>query len=134
MTRHFRRRSACALALAAVQFALLFAAPAAACCRADETAGAAVSRVENDAECCPPGSHPPGQCPLHRRAARQSESECRIRCTAPSASGYMIGIAGMLPAPPVSRLEMRSSALETATVPVLVSQFVPPVAPPPKIL
>ena len=134
MTRHFRRRAACALALVAVQFALLFAAPVAACCREDVAARAAASRVEAEKDCCPPGSHPPGQCPLHRRASRQSESECRIRCNAPHGTGFVIGIAGLLPPPAVARLEMRFSSLDVTVVPVFVSRFVPPVAPPPKVL
>ncbi len=74
-----------------VQGVLVFAAPLSAC-RAANAAAAA-----HDDECCPAGSHPPGQCPRH--AGRQSTPvACRMLCDAPHGFQFLTVVAGILPA------------------------------------
>ena len=89
-----RRLASCALALAVFQMALLVAAPLAAC------GGSRVSAsAEAEKECCPAGSHPPGECPLHARSKSASKSACRLHCDAPHGVGYLLGAIGVMPSP-----------------------------------
>jgi hypothetical protein len=50
-----------------------------------------------DVECCVPGSHPPGMCPLHRKSpARPAEGDrtCRFSC-APALQAPVMPLVGV---------------------------------------
>jgi hypothetical protein len=144
----FRRRLASgALALIVLQFALLFAAPVSACCNAGAFGVTAQARtVENDVECCPPGSHPPGQCPLHRRAtssraaanaARHAESSraaCRMTCDAPHGPQFLLGFIGMITAPGSTEIDLTADTLHAGAPLVATARPSLPDAPPPRLL
>jgi hypothetical protein len=53
-----------------------------------------------DVECCVPGSHAPGMCPLHRKAPRPAESDrtCRFSC-APELQAPVMPLVGVTFAP-----------------------------------
>ena len=98
--RTFRRRLASsALALTLLQCSLLFAAPMAACCHSQPAPPARAAK----AECCPAGSHAPGECPLHRdkaeSAAAHKPADCAMRCDATHAPDFVLGAMGVLPRP-----------------------------------
>ncbi len=88
-----RRLASCALALILVQTALAFAAPLSACCTTKPTAAADAD------ECCPAGSHPPGQCPRHARSNGAPRVSCRLQCDAPHGLQFVAGVTGVLPVP-----------------------------------
>jgi len=93
-----RRLASCALLLMALQAALVFTAPLSACCAPRGSAMHRAPAVE-DEECCPAGSHPPGQCPRHARSAGRSAASCRLQCDAPHGVQFVAGVTGVLPAP-----------------------------------
>jgi hypothetical protein len=138
----FRRRLASgALALTVLQFALLFAAPVSACCNAGAFRAAHVRTVENEVECCPPGSHPPGQCPLHRRAvsnaARHAESSraaCRMTCDAPHGPQFLLGFVGVIAAPQSAEIDLAAGLLHASTPRAATARPSLPDAPPPRLL
>jgi hypothetical protein len=134
-----RRLASFALALAVLQAALLFAAPLSACCRPDGArtrtpAVRAAERAMDSEDCCPPGSHPPGQCPRHRSARTAARStECRMTCDA-APSSFFIGTIGVLAAPAVIHVPFSSAAVHaTSSAPLTVRPAFPD-APPPKLL
>ena len=96
-----RRLASCALALTVLQFALLFAAPVSACCRS----AANQEQMADDVDCCVPGSHPPGQCPLKSsrasRTAQRSAAECSMSRDAGVLADLVLGAIGVLPDPQV---------------------------------
>jgi hypothetical protein len=111
-----RRRTAVgALMLVFLQFAMLAAAPVAACC----APGRQAASVEQE-DCCPPGSHLPGQCPLHKTAPRSSD--CRLTCARAGIDVFMPGTVGVLPSPAVT------SAPAPASIPVHIASLLPPSA------
>ena len=125
--RTFRRRSAVlSLTLMLAQTALVFAAPLSACCPG-KTAAAAV----ND-ECCPPGSHPPGQCPRHARSQQDSRESCRLQCDAPHGAQFVAAVGGMLPAPaPLEIPSDDAGAIALASAAELLRASIP-TSPPPR--
>jgi hypothetical protein len=130
----FRRRLASgALTLIALQFALVFAVPLSACC----ISGAAeVTKVEKaKSECCPAGSHAPGECPLHKSKNRESmDPVCRMTCGTPDVAQILVGTIGVLPAPQSSHPYMTASVLPAgAPIDVTARPSVPD-APPPRLL
>jgi hypothetical protein len=135
----FRRRLApCALVLTLLQCALLFASPAAACCAAGaDRLRAAAAAPADEIECCPPGSHPPGQCPLHRTGAKgkaASRSECRLRCDARHAADFVLGVSGILPRPAAGLAAPRAVIVERIDPAFAVIAPSVPDAPPPRSL
>jgi hypothetical protein len=94
-----RRFASWALALIALQAALVFAAPLASSCA---TPSHATAQTERD--CCPAGSHAPGECPLHRRAGSASSSSsssagaCRLACDAPHGAQFLVAGIAIVPA------------------------------------
>ena len=139
----FRRRLASgALALTVLQFALLFAAPVSACCNAGAFRAAPHARtVENEVECCPPGSHPPGQCPLHRRAssnaARHAESSraaCRMTCAAPHGPQFLLGFIGVIATPQSTAIDRIAHPLHAGAPFAAAARPSLPDAPPPRLL
>jgi hypothetical protein len=156
-----RRLASCALALTVLQFVLLFAAPVSACCNAGAFRPQAdAARVDNDVECCPPGSHPPGQCPRHppsRRAqsgasagqvqssraaanalARHAESSrattCRMRCDAPHGPQFLLGVVGVIAAPRSTQIDLAEYALHAGAPFAATARPSLPDAPPPRLL
>jgi len=130
-----RRLASCAFALTVIQAALLFAAPLSACCRADDArTGTSAARATDGEDCCPPGSHPPGQCPRHRSARTAARStECRMTCDA-APSGFFIGAIGVVAAPAAVHVPFSSAAVHaTPSAPLTVRPALPD-APPPKLL
>src|SRR5262245_146008 len=143
--RAFRRRLAsCALTLTALQLALLFSVPVSACCVANAaTAAHATSAADKD--CCPAGSHRPGECPLHKDKGRTGNqksverqtsrtAECRMMCDAPHGPQFLIGAIGMLPAPDGIEIALTSRALDARAPALVLSRAAFPDAPPPKLL
>jgi hypothetical protein len=63
--------------------------------------GARIAFAADD-ECCAKGSHPPGMCPLHRRAASHRTGDpsatCRLSCAA-STAGPVTLMSAMTPSP-----------------------------------
>ena len=129
-----RRLASCALALTVLQAALLFAAPLSACCRlVSARTDAAAARATEKEDCCPPGSHPPGQCPRHQQSRTASRSDCRMTCDATPAA-FLIGTIGVLSVPAALELPSASSALPGASYAVPIPGSALPDAPPPKLL
>ena len=138
--RAFRRRLASfALALSALQLALLFAVPVSACCSRKPMAQVTTTvEAAGTHDCCPAGSHPPGECPLHRndKSAGQQTSraeQCRMACDTPHAPQIVFAI-GVLPAPAVSGLAFVSSPAFTRIVTAIEPPATFPDGPPPKFL
>jgi hypothetical protein len=139
-----RRLASCALALTVLQFTLLFTAPISACCMRSGDAHAAVRIGADEVECCPAGSHPPGQCPLHKgpfhkgstagaRAARTGLT-CRMMCDAPHGPQFLLGAVGVLPAPEGTTVSQMTYALPAGAAFLTSSRPAIPDAPPPKVL
>ena len=133
--RTFRRRFAsCALALTLLQAALLFAAPAAACCPSRTAAPVRAAK----ADCCPAGAHAPGECPLHRdkaeAAAAQKPADCAMRCDATHSPDFVLGAMGVLPRPvaEVSAADSSRFDLDLSVTPRAHRTL--PDAPPPRTL
>ena len=130
----FRRRLASgALALIALQFALLVAAPLSACCASDAKEVTSLEKAK--IECCPAGSHAPGECPLHK--SKNSESKdpvCRMTCSAPDVAQILTGAIGVVPAPQSSLLYMTASALQAAAPVDVTARPSLPDVPPPQLL
>src|SRR5437868_5996523 len=104
MTRIRRRLASWALVLTVLQSAAGLAAPLSACCA---TNGRQADRETAQMECCPAGAHPPGECPLHRSArahAADRAATCRMHCDSTQQVQFLIGTAGVLPAPAVTAL------------------------------
>jgi hypothetical protein len=129
------RLASCALALIVLQLALLFTAPIAACC-VSRGGSAAVKVSATDAECCPAGSHPPGECPLHKgsKSATRSGATCRMMCDAPHGPQILIGAVGTLPAPQVVSVSLTSSAVSAPPSFLISPRPSVPDAPPPRFL
>lgn len=132
------RLASCALGVMLLQLTLLFAAPFSACCatvaaKAHHTA----VRAADVEDCCPPGSHPPGQCPLHRSGranTRSSSAECRIRCAAPQAVAFIAGVVGVLPVPVAASIAVIASDVTVVPAARPIARPAHPDAPPPKLL
>jgi len=133
-----RRLASGALALIALQLTLLFAVPVSACC-ASSAAARATSIASDDApDCCPPGAHPKGECPLHggRRSdvGGRKTTHCRLTCGHTSLRAFVLGAIGVLPPPAAALVPFAESAAvvaASANVPLRSSS---PDAPPPRLL
>src|SRR6516162_2921456 len=94
-----------ALTLTVLQLALLFAVPVSACCTSSAAAraAAAVAASDDAPDCCPPGAHPKGECPLHGRRSSETggrkTTHCRFSCGRTSGPQFLVGAIGVLPAP-----------------------------------
>lgn len=105
MTMLRRRLAACALALLVCHSTLVFVAPLSSCCPARHAAAEAArtdGELATEKDCCPAGSHAPGQCPLHGRSKTATKVSCRMQCDAPHGVQFLLGASGPLPAPAVS--------------------------------
>jgi hypothetical protein len=134
MTAFRRRLASGALLLTALQLALLFAAPVSACCGPAAAAGTAAQlRAADEApDCCPPGAHPAGECPLHNASKKQGH--CRMTCDRSSGAQLVLGAIGVL-TPPVSfAVPFSRSAVTFAVNTALPLRLAIPDAPPPKLL
>jgi len=132
-----RRLASGALALTVLQCALLFAAPMAACCLQGGARAASVAR--EDVDCCPPGAHPPGECPLHRGARSEgrgaaSRSVCRMMCDAPHGPQFLLVAIGMLSAPQATTISLTAHVLPAGAPAAISARPSTPDAPPPKLL
>jgi hypothetical protein len=122
-----------ALVVTLIQCVMLFATPIASCCGRSAPLKAETNKV--DEECCPPGSHPPGQCPLHKqKTPRQSSNDCRMRCDAQDAPAMLVGVAGILTTSIAPLAPAPAFSFRVATHATLVSRADFPDAPPPKTL
>ena len=110
MTFLRRRLASCAMAMLVSHSALLLLSPVSSCCPSRQ---AAAERAEAGKDCCPAGSHAPGQCPLHGRAKGATKSPCRMQCSAPHGVQFLAGASGTLPAPAAS-LEPPAMSLAVA--------------------
>jgi hypothetical protein len=141
-----RRLASCALALTALQLAVLFSVPVSACCM-PKAAAAAHATSAADKDCCPVGSHKPGECPLHKdkdkgkttaqkSADRQTSrtAVCRMMCDAPHGPQFLLGAIGVLPVPEGIEIAFTSRALDTRAPSLVLSRAAFPDAPPPKLL
>jgi hypothetical protein len=133
-----RRLASCALVLTVLQLTLLFTAPISACC-ARSGGSAAVKVAASDPECCPAGSHPPGECPLHKGSKggapdTRSARACRMMCDAPHGPQFLIGGVGVLGVPQEVTVSLTSSALPAAPSFLVSRRSSIPDAPPPKFL
>ena len=98
---------------AVVAVVLALAQGAAVAASAVAYAGDAIQAVVSD--CCVKGSHPPGQCPLHRKPS----AACRLSCAASTAGPIVILAVGELPAParlvaPEARVAAAAPLFESA--------------------
>ena len=140
--RPFRRRLASfALVLTALQLALLFAVPVSACCARQPIAVRTSAEAAGSKDCCPAGSHPPGDCPLHKDKTGKSSGaqtsaadRCRMMCDAPHGPQIVFGAIGVLPAPAVSDITFTWSSLQARTIPHVFAPATFPAGPPPKSL
>jgi hypothetical protein len=125
-----RRLASGALVLSVLQLSVLFAAPVSVCCA--KASAAAIAAASDDApDCCPPGAHPKGECPLHRG---QKQVHCRMTCDRSGPPQLLLGSIGVLPAPAsviFSFAQSRPAA--SAHAAILVRPFVPD-SPPPELL
>lgn len=119
-----RRLASWALALLFCQTVAVFAAPLSSCCAPRHAA------VE-DQDCCPAGSHPPGQCPRH--AAATTKTSCRMQCDAPHGAQFLIAAPGVMP--PAAAVSFALSGGRAVAIAEAVSTArasVPP-SPPPRL-
>lgn len=130
----FRRKLAsCAVMLTLLQAALLFVAPVSACCGAERRTLHQAAEIE----CCPAGSHPPGQCPLHKKGSTTGASdraECRMRCDASHSPDFLLGAIGILAAPSASSFVPAAVTVPPVAAGAPRPRAFSPDAPPPKSL
>lgn len=129
-----RRLASGALALAVLQFALLFAVPVSACCQRGSVDHAS-ARATEEVECCPAGSHPPGQCPRHKGsnpAQAKAGAHCRMSCDAPHGPQFLLGAVGVLPLPQSTEIDLTRYALHATTPRDVTARPSLPDAPPPR--
>jgi len=119
-----------ALALIALQLGLLFAAPLSACCRKSAAPQTAATASDEAPDCCPPGAHPKGDCPLHRSRA----AHCRMTCGRTSGPEFLLGTIGVLPATSAAVVPFAESAAPIAAAVVVPFRSSVPDAPPPRFL
>jgi hypothetical protein len=126
MIRLRRSLASCALCVALLQVGLLFGTPLFSCC-----ATAAPHAQTPDHDCCPAGSHAPGQCPLHQRGT-SGATQCRLACAHTTSASLILVTVGTLP-PSISVV---APAALAADLPVALRAFVSqpriPSSPPPE--
>jgi hypothetical protein len=119
------------LAVALCHLFIQVLVPAALCCQSS----AAASR-DAFIECCPPGSHPPGLCPLHASAKAKSRDSrnCHAR---PSADLLDLFVAltsgGVLPAMAAVAAPVGMEAAPAAAAVSFVALSTTPPGPPPRV-
>jgi hypothetical protein len=130
-----RRLASCAFLLIVLQSAIGIAAPLAACCA---TSSAPAAHAAPQIECCPAGSHAPGECPLHRRAQAAADdtraATCRLHCDSSQRAPFLIGAAGVMPAPAAAAISWSSVPVRSDSVAEPPFRSAPPDAPPPELL
>jgi hypothetical protein len=127
-----RRLASCALAVALLQCAVLFAAPVSACCGTASAREHAVDAATSASiECCPAGAHPPGQCPLHKA---ERSSDCAFRCGQTHAPDFVLGAVGILAPPAVTLAAPASARVDVIAPPSIVVRAIRPDGPHPKSL
>ena len=129
-----RRLAASALVLLVCHTTLVFVAPLSSCCPSRHASAAAVSATETEKDCCPAGSHAPGQCPLHARSKTSTKVSCRMQCDAPHGVQFLLGASALLPAPAVSLAPAIVSRAFILTVDDPETRPSVPDAPPPRLL
>jgi hypothetical protein len=137
-----RRLASGALALTVLQFTLLFAAPVSACCENGAPRVTAAASASNEIECCPPGSHPPGQCPLHKNKDKNGASSssssramaCRMMCDSPHGPKFLLGLAGVIAAPQSTAIDLTEYTLDAGAPFAATARPALPDAPPPRLL
>jgi hypothetical protein len=133
-----RRLVSGALALTVLQLAVLFAAPVSACCMRAGSGHHGVAVAADEVECCPAGSHAPGQCPRHRDSkSRQTSSNapasrCRMMCDAPHGPLFLIGTIGLIAAPESLHVDFTVSELPAGALFTVSPRPTLPDAPPPR--
>jgi hypothetical protein len=127
-----RRLASGALALTVLQFTLLFAAPVSACCPGAGRDHAALAAT-NEVECCPPGTHPPGECPLHKASKSRNAAPCRMTCDAPHGPQFLLGAVGVVPAPQSTEIEFTAYAVLAAAPLAVTARPSVPDTPPPRL-
>jgi len=138
--RLFRRWLASgALTLTVLQLTLLFAVPVSACCASSAAARAAAGVAASDdaPDCCPPGAHPKGECPLHgsrTSGAGRKTTHCRLTCGRTSGPQFVLGAFGVLPAPSAVFVPFAESAAPVSASATLPFRSSVPDAPPPRLL
>lgn len=132
--RSLRRRLASwALAMSLVQIAAVFVPVSAACCAgmgADAMSRMRMMAAEHD--CCPPGAHPPGQCPFHRTKTQCGDRDCRLTCAGADTTGLVLGSVGTLPVPAIATTVVVAVPHPRGTVIAFLSHEPLPTSPPPK--
>jgi len=136
-----RRLASGALALTLLQFTLLFAAPVSACCENGAPRLTAAASASNEIECCPPGSHPPGQCPRHKNDKDKNQTSsssramaCRMMCDAPHGPKFLLGLSGVIAAPQSTAIDLAECSLAAGAPFVAAARPALPDAPPPRLL
>jgi hypothetical protein len=124
-----RRFASWALAMIALQAALVFTAPLTACCASPRAAA-----VQPDRDCCPAGAHAPGECPLHKKAASAPTRACRVTCDALHGAEFLVGTIAVLPANDSVSIALTGQRLvvTSALQPLTLSPV--PDSPPPRSL
>jgi hypothetical protein len=126
-----RRLASGALVLSVLQLAVLFAAPVSVCC-AKAGAAASIAAASDDApDCCPPGAHPKGECPLHRGHKRM---HCRMTCDRSGPPQLLLGSIGVLPPPAAVIVSFTHSRLAAPARSAIVVRPLVPDSPPPELL
>jgi hypothetical protein len=123
MASRGRAFAAGALLMVLAQLTAVCAVPLAAC---------AMVPVEHrqSVECCPVGSHPPGQCPLHKNDSHQTD--CRMTCARQGTTPFVPGLVGV-PAPAIATAPVFDDAGSPFVVDVTRgSRTLTPSSPPPK--
>ena len=126
-----RRLASGALVLTALQLTLLFAVPVSACCAPSAVRTGSTATADDDApDCCPPGAHPKGACPLHNN----KPVHCRFTCGHSSGPQFVVGAIGVLPAPAALIVPVAESAAPIAASVIVPLRSSVPDAPPPRLL
>lgn len=81
-------------------------------------------------ECCPAGSHPPGQCPLHKNDSHSND--CRMTCARQATTPFVPGVVGVLPPSIAIATVIDAVTPVFAVESVLDSRSPTPSPPPPK--
>jgi len=93
---------------------------------------AANASERDGVDCCPAGSHPPGQCPLHKREA--PAGGCRLTCATERSTPFVSGFVGVLPPDAVYAPAAISEPATLPASPARIFSSLPPISPPPKRL
>ena len=123
----FRGRAfaAGALLMVLTQLTAACAAPLVACAMAPVAHRQSV-------ECCPAGSHPPGQCPLHKNDSHSND--CRMTCARQATTPFVPGVVGVLPPSIAIATVIEGATPLLAVESVRDSRSLTPLSPPPKTL